>query len=111
MSNVKIDWHGDKVKAEMDAATERVLTAGALDVHRYATEDFVPVVTGRLKTSINWQVDADEAVVGTNVEYAKYIEFGHSKKAPNGFLRPALDRAKPRIQAYMRAEVKKIRGG
>lgn len=28
--------------------------------------------------------------VGTNVEYAEYIELGHSKKAPKGFLKIAM---------------------
>ena len=34
-----------------------------------------------------------EAEVGTNVEYALYVEFGTSKQSAQPFMRPALDKA------------------
>jgi HK97 gp10 family phage protein len=44
--------------------------------------------TGRYKNSIDYDVDKEELVVriGTNVEYAPFLEFGTIKMAP----RPAL---------------------
>ncbi len=35
-----------------------------------------PVNTGNLRNSITHKVDGTEGVVGTNVEYAPYVEFG-----------------------------------
>ena len=50
------------------------------------------VITGRLRSSISWTLGEDSqglfAAIGTNVEYAKYVE------ALYPFLRPALAAAK-----------------
>ena len=45
-----------------------------------------PVATSRLKHSIDYIVDDDELVgyVGTNVDYAIYVEFGTGEFAENG---------------------------
>lgn len=50
-----------------------------------------PVDTGRLRNSINYAVDmSEEAVyIGTNVEYAPYVELGTSRQRAQPFLRPA----------------------
>lgn len=50
-----------------------------------------PVDTGRLRGSITHEVDAaDNAVyIGTNVEYAPYVELGTSRQKAQPFLRPA----------------------
>lgn len=51
----------------------------ALDAVGYAAESevklLVPVDTGRLKKSITHVVDDNAVIIGTNVEYAKYVEF------------------------------------
>lgn len=39
-----------------------------------------PVDTGRLRGSITCQVDGNSALIGTNVEYAVYVEFGTGSK-------------------------------
>ena len=43
--------------------------------------------SGNAPTDINGEMTL---YVGTNVEYAESIELGHSKKAPNGFLKNAM---------------------
>lgn len=54
-----------------------------------------PVDTGNLRNSItHQQMDENTEVIGTNVEYAPYVELGHHKTnggyvAPKRFLRPA----------------------
>ena len=56
-----------------------------------------PVDTGRLRNSItHQQFDDDTEVVGTNVEYAPYVELGHHTSSggnvpPKPFLRPAAE--------------------
>lgn len=48
------------------------------------------VDTGHLRGSITHTTDDDAAYVGTNVEYAGYVEFGTSKMAPRPYLENAL---------------------
>lgn len=53
-----------------------------------------PVDTGHLRAHID--IDKSEQysyLVGTNVEYAKHVEFGTSRQRPQPFLRPALEKA------------------
>lgn len=53
-----------------------------------------PVDTGRLRSSINWRIAHDSqglvGIVGTNVDYAPFVEFGTRYTAAQAFLRPAL---------------------
>jgi phage gpG-like protein len=53
------------------------------------------VITGRLRGSITWRLGVDAlsmyADIGTNVEYALYVEMGTSRSQAYPFLVPALD--------------------
>jgi HK97 gp10 family phage protein len=49
------------------------------------------VDSGRLRDSITFKVSGDEVRVGTNVEYAPYLEYGTYKTDQRPYLRPALD--------------------
>lgn len=54
-----------------------------------------PVDTGRLRASITTEKIGKAAyAVGTNVEYAPYVEFGTRKMRAQPYLRPALERVK-----------------
>jgi len=46
--------------------------------------------TGRLKNSISHAVDDQDVYIGTNLEYAPYVELGTSRMAPRPFLRNAV---------------------
>lgn len=39
-----------------------------------------PVITGRLRSSITQTISEDEGKVGTNLEYAPFVEYGHSQE-------------------------------
>lgn len=53
-----------------------------------------PVDTGRLRASVTHALERDATgivgTVGTNVEYAPFVELGTSRMAAKPFLRPAL---------------------
>jgi HK97 gp10 family phage protein len=59
-----------------------------------AAKRLCPVDTGRLRSSISWAVQiGGEGIVGrvgTDVEYAPYVEFGTSRMRAQPYLRPAI---------------------
>ena len=68
----------------------------ALDLIGQAAEghakDNCPVDTGRLRNSISNKTSGDSVYIGTNVEYAPYVEFGdryHHNVGKAHFLRDA----------------------
>ena len=65
----------DKVVSAIDKAIERGLEAIGLTAEKYAKEE-TPVVTGRLRNSISHAVKDDSAYIGSNVEYAPFVELG-----------------------------------
>ena len=61
----------------------------------YEAKRLCPVDTGRLRASITTEkIDTATYGVGTNVEYAPYVEFGTRKMAAQPYLRPAVERVK-----------------
>ena len=67
-----------------------------------------PVDTGRLRNSItHQQYDENTEVIGSNVEYAPYVELGTHKQAPKPFLRPA---AENHTEEY-KAIIKRVMSG
>ena len=97
-----IDKTGE-AKKELKSELWLAMKKSAMEVEAKSIQ-IVPVDTGNLKGSITHRVTPDfgriRGFVGTNVEYAPYIEFGHSKKAPQGFLRPALYMSRLRINRF-----------
>lgn len=62
---------GDKLESALFAAGEVV---------RSAAQTACPVDTGRLHDSIQTTVSGNSALIGTNVEYGIYVEFGTGSK-------------------------------
>jgi HK97 gp10 family phage protein len=52
-----------------------------------------PVDTGRLRSSIAYTAGENSCTVGTNVNYAEYVEFGTRKMGAQPFLYPAYEQA------------------
>lgn len=67
------------------SAIGRALERCGMQAEGYA-KDLVPVDTGNLRNSISYRVDAKEkrVYVGTNNEYAPYVELGTGKYAEGG---------------------------
>jgi HK97 gp10 family phage protein len=79
-------------------------------IARKVTGDSPLLETGALRDSITHNVDANgkEAAVGTDLDYAKYLEFGTSKMPARPFLGGALIAKEHEIGDGVVAEVKKI---
>ncbi|MGM0228696.1 HK97 gp10 family phage protein [Enterococcus sp. AZ091] len=77
--------HSDEAKKVLREATIRWLFQACLLVEGQAVS-LAAVQTARLRNSIDHFVDEDELIgyVGTNVEYAIYVEFGTGEFAENG---------------------------
>lgn len=69
---------------------EKALKSVALTAEKYAKQD-CPVDTGRLRSSITHETDKNTAYIGTNVEYAPYVEMGTSRMRAQPFLEPAME--------------------
>ena len=71
-----IDNHDKVIKALQQQLRAALEDAGQQAVaHAKST---VPVDTGNLKNSINYDVSDDNVKIGTDVEYGKYVELGSS---------------------------------
>ena len=95
----------DGIDSAIGAALEKI----GLLAENYA-ERKCPVDTGNLRGSIAHEVDtADNAVyIGTNVEYAPYVELGTSRQEAQPFLRPA---ASEHGEQYRQVLKKALGGG
>lgn len=69
--------YSEEVLKAFDEACIRALERCGLQAEGYA-KDLCPVNTGTLRNSISHKVDEGEpaAYIGTNAEYAAYVEFG-----------------------------------
>lgn len=87
--SVEIQDHSAEVSAEIKAALLRGLEKCGLVAEGYAKKLQIPD-TGNLRNSITHVVDEDEPAVyiGTNVEYAPYVELGTGIYAEGGGGRP-----------------------
>ena len=65
----------DEVLAALERAKKRGLEAIGLTAEGHAKKE-TPVDTGRLRNSIAHAVEGDAAFIGTNVEYAVFVEAG-----------------------------------
>lgn len=102
----------DNSEEVLDAARSQILLALEAigqEAEGYAKED-CPVDTGRLRNSIAHDVDESEpaAYIGTNVEYAPYVEYGeyNHKVGKNHFLRDAASTHGEHYKAILEAALK-----
>ena len=106
---VQITDNSDKVLDEMNMQVFRALMAIGQEAEGYA-KDNCPVDTGRLRNSIANTVNQDEKAVyiGTNVEYAPYVEYMdyRHKVGQAHFLRDAASTHTDHYMAILEASLK-----
>ena len=79
----------DEVLSKLAAAKARGLEAVGLAAEGHAKKYETAVDTGRLRNSISHATDGEAAYIGTNVEYAPYIELGARGREGLHFLQKA----------------------
>jgi HK97 gp10 family phage protein len=120
-------WTKIKWDDAMLAAARRGLVKAGIIIEGQAVR-LVPVDTGRLKGSITYatqsvrsnpsgEAGADDGVssptddytlhVGTNVEYAPYVEYGTRRMAAQSYLRAALDIQRVNVDMAYAQEISK----
>ena len=80
--------------AEVAAKAYSVVRKTTYDIERDA-KVFAPVDTGNLRSGIHATVDGLEGEVAPSADYARYVELGTSRMAPQPYMRPAADRHEP----------------
>lgn len=89
--SVQIIDNSDLIEQATNEAIVKALEAMGLQAEGYAKMK-CPVDTGNLRNSITHETDDNEMVerIGTNVEYAPYVEYGTQKTIAQPFLEPAI---------------------
>lgn len=125
MANIRIEQNNtQEILSQLDDEVPKILEMIGMKAEKYA-KALAPVGTvestgikgyrgGTLRNSITYEVDDDKLMVGSNVEYAPYVELGtgpnftpppswetfetnkgsgvgHSYVRPRPFLRPAIE--------------------
>ena len=114
----------EAVKEASDDAIKRALEIIGGTAEGYAA-DLCPVDTGNLRNSITHEMKDEHTVaIGTNVEYAPFVELGHHQQPgryvpaigkrlvndyvkPKPFLRPAIENHIREYQTILEREAKK----
>lgn len=89
--SVKIDSNSELIKQASAEAIAAALEAIGLQAEGYA-KLLCPVDTGNLRNSITHTTQDNEKAVyiGSNVEYAAYVEMGTDRNAPQPYIEPAV---------------------
>ena len=92
--SVKVNDNTDAVLKELDNAMERALTRIGLAAEGYAKKSLTAqgaVDTGLLRNSVTFALSGEDksVYIGSNVEYAIFIENGARGQSPRPFLKPA----------------------
>ena len=100
--------NAQRIADAIDQALAKALEEVGLVAEGYAKKA-CPVDTGRLRNSITHQVRPSEksVYIGTNVEYAPYVELGTSRMKPQPFLRPAAADHEGTYKKIFESELKK----
>ena len=76
---VEVESNREAVISELRRKISLVLNLIGETAEGYAVEN-CPVDTGRLRNSITKRTQDDSVYIGTNVEYAKYVEFNEKAR-------------------------------
>ena len=92
---MKVDYkdYSKEVLAALEKGKRNALTAIGATAETHAKDNITAddlIDTGRLRNSISHTVDGEAAYIGTNVEYAPYLELGTKKITAHHYLKRAV---------------------
>lgn len=92
MADVVFESHLGEFLDALPEQIEQALIAIGMMAETHAKEE-CPVDTGRLRNSITHEVQMNDksVLIGSNVEYAAFVELGTSRMAAQPYLRPAAE--------------------
>lgn len=73
---VKVKSRVVQTKEELERAVERALERVGLQAESFAKARCPSGTTGNLRNSITHEVEEKSVMIGTGVDYGKYVEFG-----------------------------------
>ena len=88
MADIKFTSNVNDILSALEKGKRNALTAIGSSAETYAKQE-TPVDTGRLRNSISHAVDGEAAYIGSNVEYAPYVELGTSRAKAHHMLQKA----------------------
>ena len=104
MANFNIEDHTDEVLDGISQAKARALEKIGLVAEGYAKR-LCPVDTGRLRNSITHTTDDEAAYIGTNVDYAVYVEMGTVNTPAQPYLKPAAADHMEKYRSILKSEL------
>lgn len=106
---IEVIDHSDEVLAELAAkliiGMELVGQAGENNA-KFEITALGAIDTGNLRNSISHVTDGTTAYIGTNVDYAPYVEVGTSKMTERPFLRNAINNHMDEYKEILENELK-----
>lgn len=123
-----LKWYGKEVQTLVDKSIYSGLTASAITLEGEIVKNIRSmriIDTGRYMGSITYKTLKDndlskskygvnsiaekfQALIGTNVSYAGWLEYGTSKKLPRPAIRKAFDSSKQLLQTIFQGQFSKI---
>ena len=88
MADIEFTSNVNDILSALEKGKRNALTAIGETAETYAKKA-TPVDTGRLRNSISHTVDGEAAYIGSNVEYAPYVELGTSRAKAHHMLQKA----------------------
>ena len=91
---MKVDYkdNSQQILSALEKGKRNALTAIGSSAETHAKDNITAddlIDTGRLRNSISYAVDGESAYIGTNVEYAPYVELGTSRAKAHHMLQKA----------------------
>ena len=93
MADIEFTSNADDILSDLEKGKRNALTAIGATAETHTKENITAdklVDTGRLRNSISHAVDGESAYIGTNVEYAPYLELGTKKITAHHYLKRAV---------------------
>ena len=110
MADIKFTSNVNDILRRMEKGKRNALTAIGSSAETHTKDNITAddlIDTGRLRNSISYAVDGEAAYIGTNVEYAPYLELGTKKIAAHHYLKRAATEHKDEYKNLTVQAVKK----